>query len=88
MEWNQSTPPQAKRGKRANNSTLLFLAVRGKPKKRESWFAFLLFLPFFLFSSLFCGVMGGAARQCSANKREQREKKDKSIEFNIISVFS
>ena len=33
-------------------------------------------------------VMGGAARQCSANKREQREKKDKSIEFNIISVFS
>ena len=37
------TPPQAKRGKRANNSTLLFLAVRGKPKKRESWFAFLLF---------------------------------------------
>ena len=34
--------PQAKRGKRANSSTLLFLAVRGKPKKRESWFAFLL----------------------------------------------
>jgi len=38
---------------------------------------------FFLFSSLFCGVMGGATRQCSANKRQAREKKE-SIKLNFF----
>ena len=55
-------PPQAKRGKRANSSTLLFLAVRGKPKKRESWFAWV--------AKLFFALVGPLAPLASSIKKK------------------
>ena len=75
--------PQAKRGKRANNTNSFSAAGRGKPAENGVGFAFLVLLNYSFFSLLFFVGLWAAAAANAPQIRESKEKR-KINQLNLI----